>query len=310
MPNKPAESKAMAGAANAGLAAKPLAMPIDAATQVYGLLAHPAHHSLSPWLHNQGFAARQLNAVYLAFDSGNHSGAALATSIRALNLSGCNLSLPDKETILPDLDVLTPTAQLIGAVNTVTNSAGQLVGTNTDGIGFVRGLQAAGITTTSSRIVLLGGGAAARAILVALVQAGVAQLQVFQRQQRPHFRQLQELVAELGAATVAVMDWAQLDQVAWSQVDLVINATDLGFGAHQNQSPLALANLRQLPATASVWDVIYSPRQTKLLAQAAACGLATHNGLAMLLYQADAAFQTWTGQELPLTQLRDYLKIK
>ncbi|WP_261805576.1 shikimate dehydrogenase [Lapidilactobacillus luobeiensis] len=283
---------------------------INGATKVYGLLAHPAQHSLSPLLHNQGFAANQINAVYLAFDSGGHDGAALTTSLRTLDLAGCNLSLPDKETVLPFLDELTPDARLIGAVNTVKNNNGYLIGSNTDGRGFVQGLVTAGIDLHNSRVVLLGAGAAARAILVALAQAETQQLQVFQRRTSVHFVQLQQLLDALGQAVITARDWSELAQVDWQQVDLVINATNLGFGDHQGASPLALSQLQQLPTTASVWDVIYQPRQSELLRLAQSCGLATHNGLAMLLYQADLAFQIWTGQHLPLRQLQNYLKIK
>lgn len=272
---------------------------ITGTTDLYGLVAHPAQHSLSPQLHNLGFQTLGLNAVYVAFDS-QAAAAAIATSLRSLNIRGVNLSLPYKETLLPELDEVSATARLIGAVNTIKNDQGHLSGTNTDGEGFVAGLEAAGIDVATQTILLLGAGATARAILVALVAHGARQITVYQRPTSQHFAALQSLVQALGLPAAVVQPWPDLNQqTPPAGLSLLINATNLGFGANQQVSPVPAAWLQQLAVTCQVWDVIYAPRRTVLLQQAAARGLTVHNGVAMLFHQADLAFRFWTGQVLP-----------
>ena len=117
----------------------------------YALLAHPAKHSLSPQIHNYGFKVNRLNAVYFVIDT-NASGQEVAREIRRQPLTGCNLSLPLKETILPELDAISTSAQLIGAVNTVYNDNGRLIGENTDGTGLVADIKAHGVDLTQANI--------------------------------------------------------------------------------------------------------------------------------------------------------------
>lgn len=276
----------------------------------YALLAHPAKHSLSPQIHNYGFEVNRLNAVYFVIDT-NARGAEVAQQIRSIPLAGCNLSLPLKETMLPELDEVSPSAQLIGAVNTIRNEQGRLIGENTDGTGLVADIQVHGSNLKQTHVLLLGGGATARAILTALALTSTASVTVVQRAGRPHFVQLQELVAKLTMQTktrLTCQPWQEIDQVAWSQFDLVINATSIGFGVHANQSPLTNVQLQKLPTFAKIWDVVYAPRQSRLLQQAAQIGLETHNGLGMLVQQAAGAFQFWTGKKLPVTEIQSFLK--
>ncbi|WP_125604482.1 shikimate dehydrogenase family protein [Lapidilactobacillus bayanensis] len=278
--------------------------------QRYALLAHPAKHSLSPQIHNYGFEVNRLNAVYFVIDT-VASGAAVAEQIRRMPLAGCNLSLPLKETLLPELDEISINARLIGAINTVRNEDGRLIGENTDGTGMVADLAAHGVQLEQAQVLLLGGGATARAILTALALTPVVQVTVLQRANRPHFAQLQHLCAQLAAQTTTKLschDWQKIDQLEWSRFTLVINATSIGFGSHAEQAPLTAAQLQQLAPTTKVWDVIYEPRQSQLLQQADQLGLETHNGLGMLVQQAAGAFQFWTGKTLPVNEIQSFLK--
>ncbi|WP_270331172.1 shikimate dehydrogenase family protein [Lapidilactobacillus dextrinicus] len=276
----------------------------------YALLAHPAKHSLSPQIHNYGFKVNRLNAVYFVIDT-NASGQEVAREIRRQPLTGCNLSLPLKETILPELDAISTSAQLIGAVNTVYNDNGRLIGENTDGTGLVADIKAHGVDLTQANILLLGGGATARAILTALALTPVGSVTVLQRAHRPHYQQVEQLIKNLTPKTTTKLicqPWQQVEQLNWPQFNLLINATSIGFGKLSDQAPLTRQQLAHLQPTTKVWDVIYQPRQSQLLQQAAQLGLQTHNGLGMLVQQAAGAFNFWTGKNLPVNEIESFLK--
>lgn len=276
----------------------------------YALLAHPAKHSLSPQIHNYGFKVNRLNAVYFVIDT-NASGQEVAREIRRQPLTGCNLSLPLKETILPELDAISTSAQLIGAVNTVYNDNGRLIGKNTDGTGLVADIKAHGVDLTQANILLLGGGATARAILTALALTPVASVTILQRAHRPHYQQVEQLIKNLTPKTTTKLTcqpWKQVEQLNWTQFNLLINATSIGFGKLSDQAPLTRQQLAQLQPITKVWDVIYQPRQSQLLQQAAQLGLQTHNGLGMLVRQAAGAFNFWTGKNLPVNEIESFLK--
>jgi shikimate dehydrogenase len=282
-------------------------------TQQYTLFAHPAKHSLSPQIHNEGFRVNRLDAVYFVIDT-EAAGSEIAAEIRTRPLAGCNLSLPLKETLIPELDEISPTAQLIGAVNTVKNIAGRLIGTNTDGEGLIADIQANNVNLSGKRILLLGGGACARAILVALVARQPLEVTVIQRANRPHFQQVQTLITILQSASeplvsnLTCVDWSWLASAELESYDLVINATSLGFGAHHAQAPLSIEQLRRFQPTTQIWDVIYEPRETHFLQASRELGLTTHNGLGMLLQQAARSFDFWTGHKLPLAVIEKTLK--
>ncbi|KRM79299.1 shikimate 5-dehydrogenase [Lapidilactobacillus dextrinicus DSM 20335] len=276
----------------------------------YALLAHPAKHSLSPQIHNYGFKVNRLNAVYFVIDT-NASGQEVARAIRQQPLTGCNLSLPLKETILPELDTISTSAQLIGAVNTVYNDNGRLIGENTDGTGLVADIKAHGVDLTQANILLLGGGATARAILTAFALTPVASVTVLQRAHRLHYQQVEQLIKNLTPKTTTKLTcqpWQQVEQLNWPQFNLLINATSIGFGKLSDQASLTRQQLTHLQPTTKVWDVIYQPRQSQLLQQAAQLGLQTHNGLGMLVQQAAGAFNFWTGKNLPVNEIESFLK--
>lgn len=275
--------------------------------QQFALFAHPVQHSLSPQIHNYGFEVNRISAVYFVIDS-QASGAEIRQQILDLPLAGCNLSLPLKETLLPYLDQISPTAQLIGAVNTVKNSAGHLFGDNTDGTGFVSDLQAQGVDLPRARVLLLGGGATARAILVALSHAGTLQVTVAQRAGHPHYQQIQQIMMQLADPNLHELDWSALTTLDFTNVDVVINATSIGFGQNKNATPLQRDQLKKLPSTTKVWDVIYEPRQTPLLQLSQQLGLETHNGLGMLVQQAAGSFKIWTAKTLPIKAIETFLK--
>jgi shikimate dehydrogenase len=262
------------------------------------LLAHPAGHSLSPIMHNAAFAELGLDIHYQARDVPPEALAAAVTDLRAPGVLGANVTIPHKVAIIPYLDKLSDTARAIGAVNTIVNRGGLLIGHNTDAKGFTRALsEMAGVTLSGQVALLLGAGGAARAIVYALLHHKVAQLYLYNRTHETA-TSLAESFAHLGEVT-AISEAAL--KAALAACTLLINTTSVGMahdGAAPDASPLP-AGL--LPARGFVADIIYRPARTRLLKDAEAAGLATQNGLPMLALQGAEAFMCWTGREAPLT---------
>ncbi|MFD0897707.1 shikimate dehydrogenase [Loigolactobacillus binensis] len=280
-------------------------MAIDGKTQLYGFFAHPAHHSLSPLMYNLTFAHYGMNATYLAFDY-TADLVTMVASLRHLNFGGANLSMPFKSRIIPLLDEIAPEAQLIGAVNTIVNHDGHLIGHSTDGPGFFAGLAQKGVHFQNAHMTILGAGGAGMAIIAAAAAAGITTLDVFKRRNATYAPVAAKLT-ELAAATqitINIHDYQATAELthALQQSDLLVNATNIGMGA-SNELPLPLAVLQQLTPQTVVSDVIYFPKETAFLKAARQLGCPTYNGLPMLIHQGVLAYKLWTGAEMPLTQV-------
>lgn len=257
-------------------------------TQLFGLLANPALHSKSPAMQNAAFAAAKIDATYLPFEVARTDLGVAVKGLRALNAGGFNVSTPFKTAILPYLDELDPLAEKLQAVNTVKVVDGRLVGYSTDGDGFWQALQ-----HDVKTVVLIGTGGAARSIMATAAKYGVTKLIVFNRKREDWAVKVAQ-VADLADATLQDLadDASVMDALA--QADLVINATTVGM--RDLASPLSLVQLRALPTTALVVDLIYRAEPTTLLTMANNLQLATQNGLPMLVGQGALSFEIWTGQ--------------
>lgn len=282
-------------------------MKIDGYTRLAAVVANPIKHSISPFIHNRAFEATNTNGVYLAWEVEGTDLAETVANIRRYQMFGINLSMPYKEQVIPYLDQLSEEARLIGAVNTVVNRDGTLIGYNTDGKGFFKSLPSFKIS--GKRMVLLGAGGAAKAILAQAILDGVSQVSVFVRsasieKTRPYLEKLQN---ETGfkADLFALEDVSEL-QARITDSDLLVNATSVGMdGVSQ---PISASIV--LPERLLVADVIYQPFETPFLKWARNQGNHAVNGLGMLLYQAAEAFQLWTGKEMPTDQIWELLKQK
>lgn len=282
-------------------------MKIDGYTRLAAVVANPIKHSISPFIHNTAFEATSTNGVYLAWEVKGTDLAETVANIRRYQMFGINLSMPYKEQVIPYLDQLSEEARLIGAVNTVVNREGTLIGYNTDGKGFFKSLPSFKIS--GKRMVLLGAGGAAKAILAQAILDGVSQVSVFVRsasmgKTKPYLEKLQH---ETGFRVgLFALEDAQELQENITQADLLVNATSVGMDGASQPIPTSIV----LPEKLLVADVIYQPFETPFLKWARSQGNHAVNGLGMLLYQAAEAFQLWTGKEMPTDQIWELLKQK
>ena len=282
-------------------------MKIDGYTRLAAVVANPIKHSVSPFIHNSAFEATNTNGVYLAWEVEATDLAETVANIRRYQMYGINLSMPYKEQVIPYLDELSEEARLIGAVNTVVNREGTLIGYNTDGKGFFKSLPSFKIS--KKRLVLLGAGGAAKAILAQAILDGVSQISVFVRSSsmektRPYLEKIQNATG-FRVDLFALEDVQNL-QDSITQADLLVNATSVGMDGSSQPIPTSIV----LPEKLLVADVIYQPFETPFLKWARNQGNQSINGLGMLLYQAAEAFELWTGKEMPTDQIWELLKQK
>lgn len=265
-----------------------------------GVIGDPVRHSLSPVLHNAAFAAVGLDWVYVAFEVREGEVVAALAGARALGIEGLSVTMPHKETVAIAVDRLSPTAARLGAANTVVRRGAELVGDSTDGEGFLDALrQDEGIGPEMRRFAVLGAGGAARAVILALGQAGAASVVVIGRTPE-RARAAAPLAGPAGRV-------GSLEDVADAEV--IVNATPVGMdtvralhpqdGPAGPRLPLDLDPTR-LGTGQLVVDLIYSPAVTPLIEAARRRGAVAVNGLGMLIHQAAHQFRLWTGEEAPL----------
>jgi shikimate dehydrogenase len=264
----------------------PFTLKVDSHTELYGIIGNPVRHSLSPALHNAAFSAIGLNAVYLAFEAEDIEKC--IEGIKGLGVKGMSVTIPFKESVIPCLGAIDPLARRIGAVNTIVNRGGRLMGYNTDAIGALMALEAKA-PLKGKNCILLGAGGAARAIGFILKQKG-ASLSIFNRS----LRRGQRLARSLECRFIP------LEEIAAVRGDILIQTTPVGMSPHSDQCPVPEAVLR--PGMV-VMDIIYDPLETRLLRMARERGCTAINGIPMLIYQGAEQFRLWTGVNPPLSAM-------
>ena len=264
-----------------------------------GIIGYPIAHSISPVFQQAALDSKQLHANYQAWEIPPMGLAGFMKTFRDEKYLGINVTVPHKEAVIPYLDELDPTATLAGAVNTIVNSSGKLVGYNTDTYGFLQGLQAErGFTCGGKKVLLLGAGGAARGVLQALVQENVFECVIANRT-RSRAEALVTTGLHMGIDCKMIgMTWEELSLAAVS-ADLIVNCTTIGMAhtANEGSSPL---QPQQIPPSALVYDLVYNPVETPLIRAAARAGAATLGGIHMLVYQGAASFELWLGLAPPL----------
>jgi shikimate dehydrogenase len=266
-------------------------MDIRATTQVVAILGWPVEHSLSPDMHNAAFRAMKADFCYVAFPVHPSALRDALAGVRALGMAGLNVTVPHKEAVMPFLNQITPEASFIGAVNTVVNSGGKLVGHNTDGRGFMQSLEEEGVAVKDKVVHVIGTGGASRAICYYLASE-CAELRLWGRTPEKAQRLADDLM--INHKNIVLVESPEPKEDA----DVVINATPLGL-QDKDADPCDFGALK--PRQAAV-DLIY--RDTPFLN---AVGLKTLNGLGMLLWQGVLANELWTGQRPPVDVMRKAL---
>jgi shikimate dehydrogenase len=266
-------------------------MIINSDTWLYGVVGNPLKHTLSPALHNAAFSACGLNALYLAFETREIEGA--LKGMRALGLKGLSVTRPYKSAVIPWLDEVEEWARQIGAVNTIVNQDGRLIGFNTDADGALQALERR-LDLAGKTAIILGAGGAARAIGLILKKTGV-HLTIANRSR------------ERGEALARALDcpFRSWTEAADIPVDLIIQTTPVGMHPFEDQSPIPAEALKK---EMTVMEIIYNPLETRLLRLARERGCSTINGLEMFIAQGAEQFRRWTGLEPPLQVMREAVK--
>ncbi len=280
---------------------------LDGHTTLTGLLGSPVSHSISPLMHNEAFRHLGLNYVYLCFDVGTENLKNVVNGLKLLGAKGFNCTMPDKNLMCDLADQLSPAAEMIGAVNTVLIENNKCIGYNTDGIGYMRAVKDAGHNIIGKNMTLLGAGGAATAVCVQAALDGVAQIHMFSLKDEFWMR-AEKLIDTINKNTkckASLFDIGDTTQLKKSidNSQILTNGTSLGMAP--NIDGCVIQDSSMLHEGLIVSDVIYNPRETKLLRLAKEQGCLTFNGLYMLLYQGAEAFNIWTGQDMPVSIIKE-----
>jgi shikimate dehydrogenase len=272
------------------------------------LIGSPVGHSGSPAMYNYGFAKLGLDYAYLAVDIKEEQTAEAIKAMRLFNMKGGNVTMPCKIAAAKCMDELSPAAEIIGAVNTIVNEDGKLIGHNTDGEGFVNNLKDHGVDVKGKKLVIAGGGGAATAIQVQCALDGVRELVIFNIKDAFFERTLataEKIRAAVPDITVSVHDIAdtELMTAEIQSADIFVNATIVGMKPMDDQS--IVKDTKAFHPGLVVGDVVYNPIETKLLREAKEAGCTCIGGKGMLLWQGVSAFKLFTGKDLPAEEVKE-----
>lgn len=282
---------------------------IDGRTKLVGLLATPIGHSLSPRMHNLGYTLKGLNYAYLAFEVGNETLEKTIEGFKAAGVAGFNVSMPNKMEVIKYLDELDDSAKYSGAVNTVVNRNGTLVGYNTDGLGYVKNLEDHGVDLKGKKVTLVGSGGVATPIAIQLTQSGISEISIFARndnffhQAESNVQYINNEMKDFGVkANIFPLEDKDAFRREVAESVLLANGTSLGMKPLEKLSIIddALDVLRE---GLVVSDVVYNPPKSKLLQQAEEGGATAINGLGMMLWQGALGFKLFTGEEMPREEI-------
>lgn len=273
--------------------------------ELTGVFGDPVDDNPTIVLEEAGYQALGLNYRYLTIKVLPDDLQCAIDAVRAMHFRGINLTMPHKIKVIPMLDELSEAAQIIGAVNTVINEDGYLIGENTDGKGFTRSLMREGVELAGKKIMILGAGGAARAIAVECALAGAAQVLIASRREAPG-QELSELIRTKTKAASEYIPWKSADASQPSQgvlqipsdTDILINATPIGFTP--NADALPEIDYDTINSNMVVSDVVFDPVQTRFLQEATARGARAFTGIGMLVQQGALNFTYWTGEEAPV----------
>mgnify|MGYP001057903078 CR=1 FL=1 len=271
-------------------------MNISGKTRVCAVIGDPVEHSLSPCIHNAAFQHLQLDYVYVAFPVKRGDLRTAIQGMRSLKIHGLNVTTPHKLEVTQHLDHLDESAKNVGAVNTILNAGGELIGYNTDGKGALLALEANQGELSDKKILILGAGGASRSISYTLAQEA-RELVVLNRTVEKAERLVKELLTTFGNK----VRYGELSRghikVELEDTDILINATTVGMHPNEDETSVDRDLLR---SNLTIFDLVYHPPETRLLRDAKASGARTIDGLAQLVYQGAVSFEIWTGKRAPV----------
>ena len=283
-------------------------MKIDGYTRMAAVIAKPIRHSISPFIHNQAYQLTATNAVYLAWEVEEDEVEPSLQQLRVLDMLGANISMPYKKKVLPFLDQVDGSAQLIGSVNTIVQKDGRLTGYNTDGLGFLKSLPM-NFSIDKKKLVLLGAGGAATAIVVEAIRQGVREIHLFVRPESlTKYQAIFSPPSEALSFSIVLHDLSSRDQLnaTIEGANLLINATGLGMDGVSLPVPKDF----NFPKGCLVADLAYFPAKTPFLQLAEEQEVQTVNGLGMLFHQAGLAFELMTDKTFPEKEVWQALKLE
>lgn len=280
-------------------------MQITGQTKIVGIIGAPIKHSRSPQIHNAAIAALGLDYVYVPFHVQPDNLGAAIEGLKAINVVGINVTIPHKQGVIPYLDEISREATLIGAVNTLIFKEGAIAGENTDAPGFLQAMQEDGFEVPQGgAAVVIGAGGSARAIVVALALAGVQTICITNRTVSRAVALATDLSEKTGASIYGIgLDDPKLPSAVGTS-QLIVNTASTSMDVSH---PL-LIDPEWLEPQSIVYDIVYTPPETRLLQAAAEKGCHTIGGLGMLVYQGAIAFEKWTGVNPPVETMRQALQ--
>ena len=275
----------------------------------YYLIGSPVAHSKSPAMHNCAFSKLGIDAVYGLIEADENELPTVVDRLRRENAAGWNLTMPDKTAMCSLCDELSPAAGIGRSVNTVKNENGRLIGHTTDGAGFILALKRSGHLISGNKMTLLGTGGAASSILIQAALDGVSEIAVFANRpsSRNHAEDIASKLAPHSATRITLHSYTDpeelREEIRTSAV--LVNATPVGMDGGKGSGRCLIPDASFLRPDLFVYDIIYHPKETPLLALAASAGCRTSNGESMLLMQGAAAFRIWTGRDMPVDLIRE-----
>ena len=276
-------------------------MEISGRTKLCCLIGDPIEHSLSPVMHNAAFKELHLDFVYLAFTVRKDELRNAIAGARSLQVHGLNVTMPHKTAIMKHLDEIDPTAKSIGAINTILNAEGRLVGYITDGVGAVKALNENGVSLKGKKMLLLGAGGAAKAIAFHAAQE-VEELKILNRTAQKA-KELAEALHKKFDKRISGNSLSSANiKKELEDADILVNATSVGMHPNVDQS---LVDSSWLRPDLCVMDIIYNPLETKLAKDAKSVGAKVISGIEMLVYQGVASFEIWTNHSAPVKVMKE-----
>ncbi|MEC5422186.1 shikimate dehydrogenase [Virgibacillus sp. C22-A2] len=270
------------------------------------LIGYPIDHSLSPWIHKQFLEKSKIQGSYSIYEiEPDDSFQDKIAALKDNEINGFNVTAPYKQRIIPFLDEIDRSAEVIGAVNTVVNQDGKWIGYNTDGMGYLRSLKSkypSFYTDKSSRILIIGAGGAARGVYYGLVSEGFKYIDITNRTVE-NATEIAKLKAE--DTNTSILPFHEVAKYL-DNYDLIVQTTSVGMKPSSDRSVFSMDTIK---AGCIVSDIIYQPIETKFLKEAQRTGALVHFGHTMLLYQAQYAFEIWTGKKVPLESMDHQLKL-